>query len=83
MRHMPNETGNLLLFKDKCRDPKWGEENCMIDHTVYLANSSGIKIGITRKYQQIHRWMDQGSYFSYTCIHGKKEARCWSSRSRT
>ncbi len=48
-------------FKDKCRDPKWGEDNCMIDHTVYLANSSGIKIGITRKYQQIHRWMDQGA----------------------
>ena len=46
-------------YEKKCRDPKWGEENCMIDHTVYLANSSGIKVGITRKYQQIHRWMDQ------------------------
>lgn len=48
-------------FAGKCRDEKWGEENCMIDHTVYLANSSGLKVGITRKYQQIHRWMDQGA----------------------
>lgn len=44
-----------------CREPKWGEENCLIDHTVYLANSSGLKIGVTRAYQQITRWIDQGA----------------------
>lgn len=47
--------------KGTCRDPKWGEKNCMIPHTVYLANSSGVKVGITRKYHRMHRWMDQGA----------------------
>jgi hypothetical protein len=44
-----------------CRDPKWGEASCMIPHLVYLANSSGIKIGITRAFQRLTRWMDQGA----------------------
>ncbi len=42
-----------------CREPQWGEENCMIPHTVYLANSSGLKVGITRQLPM--RWMDQGA----------------------
>lgn len=44
-----------------CREPEWGEENCMIDHIVYLANTSGIKVGITRGSQVPTRWMDQGA----------------------
>lgn len=44
-----------------CRDPAWGEANCNIDHFVYLANSSGIKVGITRHSQIPTRWMDQGA----------------------
>ena len=44
-----------------CRDPQWGTENCMIPHTLYLARSSGIKIGITRQQQQFTRWVDQGA----------------------
>lgn len=44
-----------------CREPAWGEAHCMIDHTVYLANSSGLKVGITRSHQMRTRWMDQGA----------------------
>ncbi len=44
-----------------CREPQWGEDNCMIDHVVYLANSSGIKVGITRHTQVPTRWIDQGA----------------------
>jgi hypothetical protein len=33
----------------------------MIDHFVYLANTSGIKVGITRGSQVPTRWMDQGA----------------------
>jgi len=44
-----------------CRDPSWGEEFCMQDHIVYLANSSGIKVGITRHSQIPTRWLDQGA----------------------
>lgn len=44
-----------------CREPEWGETHCFIDHYVYLANSSGIKVGITRGTQIPTRWMDQGA----------------------
>lgn len=44
-----------------CREPSWGEANCFIPHYVYLANSSGIKVGITRGTQIPTRWMDQGA----------------------
>ena len=44
-----------------CREPKWGEEFCYQPHFVYLANSSGIKVGITRGTQIPIRWIDQGA----------------------
>ncbi|MCY1281884.1 hypothetical protein D9M68_336920 [compost metagenome] len=44
-----------------CREPAWGEQFCMTDHVVYLANSSGIKVGITRATQIPTRWLDQGA----------------------
>ena len=44
-----------------CREPDWAEQHCMQDHFVYLANSSGIKVGITRGSQIPTRWMDQGA----------------------
>ncbi|MBM7060905.1 DUF2797 domain-containing protein [Pseudomonas sp. UL073] len=44
-----------------CREPSWGEQFCMTDHVVYLANSSGIKVGITRATQIPTRWLDQGA----------------------
>ncbi len=44
-----------------CREPEWGDEFCMQDHIVYLANSSGVKVGITRASQIPTRWIDQGA----------------------
>lgn len=44
-----------------CREPSWGEQFCMQDHIVYLANSSGLKVGITRATQIPTRWIDQGA----------------------
>lgn len=44
-----------------CREPQWGEDNCMIPHYVYLANTSGLKVGITRHTQVPTRWVDQGA----------------------
>jgi Protein of unknown function (DUF2797) len=44
-----------------CREPAWGETFCMQAHYVYLANSSGIKVGITRQNQIPTRWIDQGA----------------------
>lgn len=44
-----------------CREPEWGEANCMVDHYVYLSNTSSIKVGITRHTQIPTRWIDQGA----------------------
>jgi len=44
-----------------CREPEWGEKNCLVPHSVYLANSSGVKVGITRGLDPITRWIDQGA----------------------
>ncbi len=44
-----------------CRQPEWGQANCMRPHIVYLANSSGVKVGITRETQVPTRWIDQGA----------------------
>jgi Protein of unknown function (DUF2797) len=44
-----------------CREPQWGETHCLIEHIVYLANTSGLKVGITRHSQVPTRWMDQGA----------------------
>jgi hypothetical protein len=44
-----------------CRDPEWAQDFCMTDHFVYLANSTGVKVGITRGTQLPTRWLDQGA----------------------
>ena len=43
------------------RDLEWEKEFQITPHYVYLANSSGIKVGITRGSQGVIRWMDQGA----------------------
>lgn len=44
-----------------CREPQWGERHCLQPHYVYLANASGLKVGITRQENIPHRWIDQGA----------------------
>jgi hypothetical protein len=44
-----------------CREPDWAEQHCMTPHFVYLANTSGLKVGITRHSQIPTRWIDQGA----------------------
>jgi hypothetical protein len=44
-----------------CREPEWAKEYCFKPHYVYLANSSGLKVGITRGTQIPIRWIDQGA----------------------
>ncbi|MAY34611.1 MAG: hypothetical protein CMN84_00780 [Spongiibacteraceae bacterium] len=48
-------------FEGTCREPEWGETHCMIDHIVYLSNTSKVKVGITRGSQVPTRWIDQGA----------------------
>ncbi|MCL1036768.1 DUF2797 domain-containing protein [Shewanella submarina] len=44
-----------------CREPEWAESHCFVPHYVYLSNTSGIKVGITRHTQIPTRWIDQGA----------------------
>lgn len=44
-----------------CREPEWALSHCMRPHIIYLANTSGVKIGITRESQLPSRWIDQGA----------------------
>jgi hypothetical protein len=44
-----------------CRQPEWGEQHCLKPHVVYLSNTSGIKVGVTRQQQIPTRWIDQGA----------------------
>jgi len=52
---------NCHFAAGTCRDSAWGEAFCFQPHIVYLANSSGIKVGITRQTQVPTRWLDQGA----------------------
>ncbi len=44
-----------------CREPDWARTHCFTDHIVYLSNTSGLKVGITRISQAPTRWIDQGA----------------------
>lgn len=49
------------LAEGTCREPDWALTHCQVPHIVYLANTSSIKVGITRATQVPTRWMDQGA----------------------
>ncbi|SFX18594.1 Protein of unknown function [Thermoactinomyces sp. DSM 45891] len=59
-----------------CRDPEFGLAYCMTPHFVYLAISSGVKVGITRAGNETRRWIDQGavSAVPIACAPTRKDA---------
>ena len=46
------------------RDMEWAREHDLIEHVVYLALSSELKVGVTRCHQVPIRWIDQGASFA-------------------
>jgi len=53
---------NLCHYDEgTCRDESFGETHCMVPHYVYLALSSDVKVGLTRKTNAFKRWVDQGA----------------------
>ena len=44
-----------------CREPEWGLSYCFEPHVVYLANTSQIKVGITKEDRVLNRWIEQGA----------------------
>jgi hypothetical protein len=65
------ETSECILRPELCqahegisRDMEWAEHHCLQPHFVYLAISSGLKVGVTRKDQIPTRWIDQGANYA-------------------
>ncbi len=61
-----------------CREPAWGEAYCMQQHVVYLANSAGPKVGITKPQNLPYRWLDQGATQALVIMrtHTRHQAGC-------
>lgn len=62
------ETEECVLRPELCRahegvarDMEFAKSHCLIDHYVYLANTGGLKVGVTRHHQVPTRWIDQGA----------------------
>jgi hypothetical protein len=45
------------------RDMDWARDHDLIDHFVYLAVASELKVGVTRYHQVPTRWIDQGASY--------------------
>lgn len=43
------------------RDPQWEKDHHLQEHFVYLSQTGGIKVGVTRSTQIPVRWIDQGA----------------------
>lgn len=62
------ETEECVLRPELCqahqgvaRDMEYAKNHCLIPHFVYLSETSGIKVGVTRHTQIPTRWIDQGA----------------------
>ena len=63
------ETSECIFRPELCqaqdgiaRDMEWAANHCLQEHYVYLAISSGVKVGVTRSGQIPTRWIDQGAW---------------------
>ena len=58
-----NECGNCIIHPERCLvedgncpTDDWAHAHCHADQVVYLANTSGLKVGVTRASQVPTRW---------------------------
>lgn len=70
MLHSP-ETSECIIRPELCkghlgegRDLEWEQNHHVQEHVVYLAVSSGLKVGVTRSAQIPSRWIDQGASYA-------------------
>jgi len=63
------ETDTCVMQPETCRahegisrDMDWSNSHCLVDHIVYLALTSTVKVGVTRESQVPIRWIDQGAW---------------------
>jgi len=53
---------NCRFYEGNCDPDDWAHANCGAETIIYIANSSNLKVGITRLSQVPTRWIDQGAY---------------------
>jgi hypothetical protein len=65
------ETEECVLRPELCRahegiarDMVFAQQHCLIEHVVYMAVSSHVKVGVTRNTQIPARWIDQGASYA-------------------
>ncbi|MCX7125773.1 MAG: DUF2797 domain-containing protein [Gammaproteobacteria bacterium] len=63
-----NECNNCMIHPErclvetgKCDSESWAHHHCHQKQIVYLANSSGLKVGVTQMKNNPSRWIDQGA----------------------
>jgi len=63
------QTDTCIMQPETCRahegisrDMEWSKHHCLVDHIVYLALTSSVKVGVTRESQVPTRWIDQGAW---------------------
>src|SRR3990167_9910422 len=63
-----NACNNCMIHPEKCLvetgqcdSADWAHEHCHQKQLVYLANSSGLKVGVTQIKNNPTRWIDQGA----------------------
>jgi hypothetical protein len=58
-----------IMSEKGCPENDWAHQHCHQEHVVYLANSSDLKVGITRDKQKLYRWIDQGARQALPIFH--------------
>ncbi len=63
-----NECNNCMIHPERCLveagncpEDDWAHRQCHAPQYIYLANSSGLKVGVTRDTNIPSRWIDQGA----------------------
>lgn len=51
------------------RDPEWEADHHVQPHVLYLAITSGLKVGVTRETEVPTRWIDQGAAWAIRLAH--------------
>lgn len=79
-----NECNNCIIHPERClvessggcKEDDWAHAHCHQPQVVYLANSSGLKVGITRTSNQLTRWIDQGAVQALPIFQTKNRYQC-------
>lgn len=65
-----------LVETGACPENDWAHAQCHAPQIIYLANSSGLKVGITRDKNIPSRWIDQGAIQALPILSASNRYQC-------